>query len=407
MSSAAYPPDVSADDTSAIPGQVLAVFRDRYGPDGPVTLARAPGRVNLIGDHTDYNDGFVLPMTLEQAVYVALRPRSDGQVRLYSVQFEEEVTDEIDALPVSGSDWNHYVEGVAELLRKQTGVATGFDGVVYGSVPVGAGLSSSAALEVASLLALQSAFDVSLSPVEGARLCQQVEHKVVGVQCGIMDQFASRIGSAEHALFLDCRSLAYESVPLDLEDHRIVVVDSTVQRALASSKYNERRAECEQGVAHFQQVDDSIQALRDVSLEMLEAHGDGLDETVRRRCRHVVAENARVEAAATALREKDYGRLGTLMNDSHASLRDLYEVSSDELNVLVETAQNTDGVLGARMTGAGFGGCTVNLVHEDAVSALRQRLTETYERECGRTPTIYVIEQNTEAGVLSEEDGSV
>jgi len=407
MSSAAYPPDVSADDTSAIPGQVFAVCRDRYGPDGPVTLARAPGRVNLIGDHTDYNDGFVLPMTLEQAVYVALRPRSDGQVRLYSVQFEEEVTDEIDALPVSGSDWNHYVEGVAELLRKQTGVATGFDGVVYGSVPVGAGLSSSAALEVASLLALQSAFDVSLSPVEGARLCQQVEHKVVGVQCGIMDQFASRIGSAEHALFLDCRSLAYESVPLDLEDHRIVVVDSTVQRALASSKYNERRAECEQGVAHFQQVDDSIQALRDVSLEMLEAHGDGLDETVRRRCRHVVAENARVEAAATALREKDYGRLGTLMNDSHASLRDLYEVSSDELNVLVETAQNTDGVLGARMTGAGFGGCTVNLVHEDAVSALRQRLTETYERECGRTPTIYVIEQNTEAGVLSEEDGSV
>jgi galactokinase len=400
MSSAAYPPDVSADDPSAIPDQVLAVFRDRYGPDGPVTLARAPGRVNLIGDHTDYNDGFVLPMTLEQAVYVALRPRSDGQVRLYSVQFEEEVTDEIDALPVSGSDWNHYVEGVAELLRKQNGVATGFDGVVYGSVPVGAGLSSSAALEVASLLALQSAFDVSFSPVEGARLCQQVEHKVIGVQCGIMDQFASRIGSAEHALFLDCRSLAYKSVPLDLEAHRIVVVDSTVQRALASSKYNERRAECEQGVAHFQQIDDSIQALRDVSLEMLEARADGLDETVRRRCRHVVTENARVEAAAEALREKDYERLGTLMNDSHASLRDLYEVSSEELNVLVETAQSTNGVLGARMTGAGFGGCTVNLVHEDAVSVLRQRLTETYKCKCDRTPTIYVIEQNTEAGVL-------
>lgn len=407
MSSAACPPEVSADDPSAIPDQVRAVFRDRYGPDGSVTLARAPGRVNLIGDHTDYNDGFVLPMTLEQAVYVVLRPRSDGQVRLYSVQFEEEVTDEIDALSVSGSDWNHYVEGVAELLRKRNGVATGFDGVVYGSVPVGAGLSSSAALEVASLLALQSAFDVSLSPVEGAQLCQQVEHEVIGVQCGIMDQFSSRIGSAEHALFLDCRSLEYESVPLDLEDHRIVVVDSTVQRALASSKYNQRRAECEQGVAHFQQIDDSIQTLRDVSLEILEAHSGGLDETVRRRCRHVVEENARVEAAAEALHEKDHERLGALMNESHASLRDLYEVSSDELNVLVETAQSTDGVLGARMTGAGFGGCTVNLVHKNAVAALRQRLSENYERECDRTPTIYVIEQNTEADVLSEGDGSL
>jgi len=400
MSGTTLQEKLASSDSSEIPDQVRSIFRERYGADGPVTLSRAPGRVNLIGDHTDYNDGFVLPMTLEQAVYVALRPRTDDRVRLYSVQFEEEVTDRIDALPASGSDWNHYVEGVARVLQGRADLSTGFDAVVYGSVPVGAGLSSSAALEVASLLALQSAYDVSLSPVDGAQLCQQVEHEVIGVQCGIMDQFASRIGSTEHALFLDCRSLEYESVPLDLEDHRIVVVDSGVQRALASSKYNERREECEQGVAHFQQVDASIQALRDVSLEMLEAHGDGLDNTVRRRCRHVISENARVEEAARVLRDKDYERLGTLMNESHASLRDHYEVSSEELDVLVETAQATDGVLGARMTGAGFGGCTVNLVQKDAVSEFEDRLREAYERECDRTPTLYVIRQNTEADVV-------
>lgn len=399
MSTTTLQEKLASSDSSDVAGQLRSVFHDRYGSDGPVTVARAPGRVNLIGDHTDYNDGFVLPMTLEQAVYVAIRKRSDAQVRLYSVQFDEEVTDRIDALPRSGSDWHHYVQGVATVLQERAVLPTGFDAVVHGAVPVGAGLSSSAALEVASLLALQSAYDVSLSPVEGARLCQQVEHDVIGVQCGIMDQFASRIGSADHALFLDCRSLEYESVPLDLDDHRIVVVDSGVQRALASSKYNERREECERGVAHFRQFDDAVQALRDVTPELWGAHGDGLDETVRRRCRHVLMENARVEQAAKALRDHEYESLGTLMNESHASLRDLYEVSSDELDVLVHTAQETDGVLGARMTGAGFGGCTVNLVHEDAVSDLKERLHEAYERECGRTPTVYIIHNNVDATV--------
>ena len=363
-------------------------------------LARAPGRVNLVGDHTDYNDGFVLPMTLEQSVYVALRKRADRKVRLYSVQFEEEVTDSIDTLPTSGSQWFHYVEGVTQALRRRFELSTGFDAVVHGTVPVGAGLSSSAALEVSSLLALQSAYDVSLPPVEGARLCQHVEHEMIGVQCGVMDQFASRIGSADHAFFLDCRNLEYEAVPLDLDNLRIVVADSGVQRALASSKYNERRGECEQGVAHFQEIDDSVRALRDVSMDMLESYGDRLDKTVRHRCRHVVTENARVENAARALRKSDYETLGTLMNESHKSLRTLYEVSSKELNVLVDTAQKTEGVLGARMTGAGFGGCTVNLVHEEALPDLRQRLEASYERECGRSPTLYVIQQNTEATVL-------
>ncbi|QXD15443.1 galactokinase [Rhodocaloribacter litoris] len=381
--------------------RVRRAFERYVGPAAEATLALAPGRVNLIGDHTDYNDGFVLPMTLGQAVYVALRRRPDRRIVLHALNYDERLEATLDALPGPGSSWRHYAGGVVALLQERGFIPSGFEGVLYGDVPVGAGLSSSAATEVALLVGLEHLFGFALEGAEGARLCQQVEHRFIGVQCGIMDQFAARLGRAGHALFLDCRTLAFEAVPVHPGEHVFVIADSRAPRSLAASKYNERRAECEAGVAFFQRLYPQVRALRDVSAEMLEAHAAALPEPVRRRCRHVVGENARVQEAVAALRAGDLARFGTLMTASHASLRDLYEVSSPELDRLVETACATDGVRGARMTGAGFGGCTVILAHRDAVPDLTQRLSADYRTDFGRTPAVYVVERNLEAGPVS------
>jgi galactokinase len=377
-------------------------FRQIHGNATGVCIARAPGRVNLLGDHTDYNDGFVLPMTVDRGVYYALRQRADTTVWLHSLEFGEEIRYPLEQRPaVAPGAWTSYVTGAIEELRQRGLVSTGFEGVVSGDVPLGGGLSSSAALEVATVVALQALLGFELDAVDTARLCQQVEHRYAGVQCGIMDQFAARLGRENHALFLDCRSLRHEDIPLSLGEINVIIINTGVKRALAGSKYNERRHECQQGVDYFHQFDPSVAALRDVTPDLLAKHGSGLPENVQNRCRHVVMENQRVLDATALLRHNDLAQFGRLMNDSHASLRDLYEVSCPELDALVEIGQGTDGVLGARMTGAGFGGCTVHLAKKSAISALEERIGRLYSPRFGLEPDIYVLARNLQAGPVT------
>lgn len=378
-------------------------FGDRFGhEEGAPVLARAPGRVNLIGGHTDYNDGFVLPTTIDRAIYVAVRRRGDETVRLCSQNFEEEIEYPLREPPVESlPQWAQYAAGVAEELRTTRGLEAGFEAMLFGNVPLGAGLSSSAALEVAAVEGLKALFGIDLGAEETALLCQEVERKYVGVQCGVMDQMAVRLGRSGSALSLDCRTLSYEHVPLPLDEASIVIADSRVSRELADSKYNERRAECEQGVAFFQQFDPSIEALRDVEMDLFEAHAGELSETIRRRCRHVITENRRVQESARALQAKNLETFGTLMSVAHESLRDDYEVSIPELDHLVATARQTEGVYGARMTGAGFGGCVVCLTADAALKRLQRRLTERYEERFGQEPTLHVVEANLEVMTLN------
>lgn len=399
-------PDAASNDAApsvdAIVDEVRRAFHKHFGASArdSVTIAYAPGRVNLIGDHTDYNDGFVLPATIDRAVFVALRQRDDATVQLRSLNLTEAVDYALpdppfDALP----GWARYAAGVAEELRTRTGLTSGFEGIIYGNVPLGAGLSSSAALEVAVALGLDALFDLDLDAVKTARLCQTVEHEYVGVQCGIMDQMAARLGRSGHALALDCRTLDVEHVPLPLDEAALVIADSRVSRELADSKYNERRAACERAVAFFQQFDAQVQALRDVTPSFLEGHGTRLPDRTRRRAQHVISENERVRTGVARLRRRELDAFGTLMNASHRSLRDDYAVSTPELDALVDAAQATPGVFGARMTGAGFGGCIVCLVRTDAVAALRKQLTDRYVEDFGRAPGLYTVQHNLEATV--------
>jgi galactokinase len=393
--------------TETILDQLLTSFRHFFGDTEHVTVARAPGRVNLIGDHTDYNEGFVLPMTLAQAVYVAARPRSGHTIRLYSLNFEEWATFSPETPPGKGTRWVHYVGGVVAELHRRGLLPCGFEGVLYGDVPLGSGLSSSAALEVATLITLQSLFGFALSGEEAAQLCQYVEHTYVGVHCGIMDQFASRLGRAGHALFLDCRTLAYRHVPARLSDWIFVVIDSRMPRTLASSHYNKRRAECEAGVAFFRSVAPAIRTLRDVSPELLWAHPNRPTPTIWRRCRHVVEENQRVLQAVSDLAQGRLEAFGQCMNTSHDSLRDLYEVSSPALDLIVDAARQIEDVLGARLTGAGFGGCVVVLTRRRAVETLRAYVSQRYKDAFGKFPAFYLLDHNVEAGPVWPEMASL
>jgi galactokinase len=383
--------------TASMPSTPRAAFESQFGGP-PEVIARAPGRVNLIGDHTDYNDGFVLPLTIEQAVYVAAGPRDDNYVAAHAVNFREDALFALHEAGERGSTWRHFVGGVIAEVRARNPLPHGFDAVIYGDVPIGSGLSSSAAIEVATLLALDALYGLHIDPVEGALLCQRVEHRWIGLQCGIMDQFASRLGKAGHALFLDCRSLHVREIPMALGDAALLIVDSKAPRSLASSKYNERRGECEAGVEFLRRFEPAIGALRDATLPLLDAHRAAMPETVYRRCRHVVSENERVVEAAGALAAGDMTRLGTLMSASHASLRDDYAVSSPPLDFLVDAARTTEGVFGARLTGAGFGGCMVVLAEERRLPVLQERIGSEYRREFGIEPGFYELRRNVEAG---------
>ncbi len=362
-------------------------FEERFG-NAP-RIFRAPGRVNLIGEHTDYNEGFVMPAAVEFSSLVAISPRTDRKLVIESNQFPGDLEFDVDRLPAQRtSTWRDYVLGVALVLRQRGSDLRGANLLVHGNVPIGSGLSSSASIEVASALAFISLDSKRFSLPEIAKVCRQAENEYVGARVGIMDQFVSCMGKAGHALLLDCRSLEFQfaHIPVGIE---LVVCNTMVKHDLATGAYNQRREECEEGVRYFAKADPAIRALRDVSSEMLERIGGDLPPTIRKRCTHVICENQRTLDAARALAEGDLTRMGKLMRESHESLRDLYEVSCRELDAMVDAAQGLPGFIGGRMTGGGFGGCTVNLVREENATDFAAQIAQRYSQATGITPQIY------------------
>lgn len=356
----------------------------------PRLIVRAPGRVNLIGEHTDYNDGFVFPVAIDRATYVAARPRDDRMVRVIALDLQDEDTFSLDRIERSSTrHWSNYVRGVVKGLLAAGHQLGGANLALTSDVPRGAGLSSSAALEVAIGYTFQTLSRLNILGEELALLAQGAENTFVGVQCGIMDQFISALGQADHALLIDCRDLSYRSVPLPANT-RIVVCDSHIERSLAGSAYNQRRKECEEAVRILKQWYPKILALRDVSLQQLSAHAADLPEPVRSRAQHVVSENERTLRSVEALDRGDVATFGKLMNESHASLRDDYEVSVPEMDALVAAAQSIPGCYGSRLTGAGFGGCTVSLVAAEAAEQFCSQVADAYATNTGRTATIYI-----------------
>ena len=346
--------------------------------------------MNLIGEHTDYNDGFVMPAALDFFTWVRLSPLEQHRLKIFSENFNEEVEVDLDDQTLAArGHWSDYPVGVAVVMERAGYRLRGASLRIRGEVPIGSGLSSSAAIEVATACALAANSNVKIDARELALLCQRAENEFVGARVGIMDQFISLFGQAQKALLLDCRSLEFEQLPLP-DNVRLIICNTMVKHELASSAYNERREQCEAGVRHLAQFYPNVRALRDVTIDQLEQHRSELPEVIYRRCRHVITENARVLAAGEALQQHDLSRFGKLMGESHVSLRDDYEVSSDELDLMVELAKKVDGVYGARMTGGGFGGCTVNLVREEKADDFRALVAEGYEKGTGLKPEIYV-----------------
>jgi galactokinase len=364
-------------------------FEQIFGAKPEVAM-RAPGRVNLIGEHTDYNDGFVLPAAIDRFVWFAGRRRADRRVRAYALDFEAQAEFPLDHLTRDEQlPWSNYLRGVSKLLEADGHTLPGADIVYGGDVPREAGLSSSAAVEVGAAALWQGLAGFGADPVYLAKLARRAENEFVGVPCGIMDQFVSALGKQDHALFLDCRDLTHRHVPLP-SDVKIIVANSGVKRALAQSEYEVRLKQCRQAVAQLGTAGLAVKSLRDVDEEDLEMAASTLTEVLLKRARHVVTENRRVREAARALEEGDLERVGELMNQSHESLRDDYEVSSRELDVLVELALRQPGALGARMTGAGFGGSTVNLVRESYAGGFAEAVGRNYQEVFGRSAEVYL-----------------
>lgn len=385
----------------ALVGRLRSVFEQQF--NGCADVYRAPGRVNLIGEHTDYNDGFVMPAAIGFYTFVAAGPREDQKLCVYSEDFSERREFDLSSVqPGPTAHWSDYVRGVAGALLARGHKLRGANLAIKGEVPIGAGLSSSASIEVACALALLGTAALQVDRMEVALACQQAEHQYAGAMCGIMDQFISCFGQAGHALMLDCRTLEHESLDLD-GNARIVICNTKVKHTLAGGEYNLRRQDCEDGVQWLKPHIPGIRALRDVTMAQLEEFGKGLPGVTYRRCRHVIGENDRVRAAAQALKSGDMTRFGSLMGESHASLRDDYEVSCKELDSMVKIASGLDGVYGSRMTGGGFGGCTVNLVREDCVEQFKNVVGCEYEKATGITPEIYVCDAAEGAGSVPEE----
>ncbi len=377
--------------------RVARGFARAFGGE-PAWIAQAPGRVNLIGEHTDYNDGFVLPMAIDRAVWIALRARPDRRVRIDSLDFRQSVEFDLDALQHGDAAWGEYSKGVAWAMQAEGYRLRGWEGVLSGEVPVGAGLSSSAALELATARAFAVASDLAWDAPAMARLAQRAENDWVGVACGIMDQLASACGLAQHALLIDCRSLEIKPVLLP-ESVSVLVLDTGTRRGLVTSAYNRRREECQAGAQAF-----GVSSLRDLTQEGFAAGEARIDAVVRRRVRHVLSENARTLRAVQALRDQDMGQVGRLMAESHVSLRDDYEVSSPALDAMVEVASAQPGIWGARMTGAGFGGCAMALVEREAALAAGQAIASAYQERMKLQPAVYVCRAADGAGIVPGRD---
>jgi galactokinase len=372
-------------------------FSERFGRE-PALIVRSPGRVNLIGEHTDYNLGYVLPAAIDRYTKLAAAPRADNKLRVYSETVGESLEIDLEghlALVGEASHWSNYVRGVAWWLRDQQFTPVGGDVLVWGDLPIGSGLSSSASFLMGLMAAMMSLAGWSVPRPTMARAAQSVENEFIGVPVGIMDQMAIGLAEPDSALLIDCRSLTTTAVPLNLEanDLSLVIVNSGVSRDLAGSAYEKRKSECEAAVGALRVVtyDLNIKSLRDVSIQMLSSHGSKLYPTLYKRAKHVVTENERVLQTVGALSVGDYETVGHLMNDSHESLKSDFEVSSPFLDRLVELAQESEGVLGARLTGAGFGGCTVNLVKNEALSAFRRDVVRRYAEETSFKADTYVV----------------
>jgi galactokinase len=361
----------------------LEAFTHRFGSRPPL-LARAPGRVNLVGEHTDYNEGFVLPMAIDRAAWIAFRPRPDPVVHLVSLDFNEATEFDLVQTPRAGPRWAQYVRGVAWSLREEGLALRGFDGVLAGDVPMGAGLSSSASLELVTTRALAASSDLPWEAKTMALRAQRAENEWVGMRCGIMDQLVSAGAIAGQALLIDCRSLATTPVPLPRET-AVVVLDTSTRRELRDSAYNERRTQCEEAARGL-----GVKALRDVTPRELAARGAGLEPTVQKRARHVVSENARTLEAATAMRTGDASALGHLLDQSHQSLRDDFEVSTPALDAMVACARRDPAAYGARLTGAGFGGCALALVRGGEAEGFAARVAAAYQDQTRLAPRAYV-----------------
>src|SRR5215471_1675331 len=376
---------------------VSAAFSERFREE-PALIVRAPGRVNLIGEHTDYNEGFVFPAAIQFQTQIAIAKRSDRQLIVTSQNYAERVEFDLDRLPRSPrGHWSDYVVGVAGLLASRLGGLPGANLLLHGDVPQGAGLSSSASLEVAVCKAFLELTGKSLEGVTIALLSQQAENEFVGARCGIMDQFISVHGKRNHALRLDCRTLEYRLLPIP-PNLRLVICNTMVRHSLAAGEYNERRAECEAGAKFFAERVPGVKSLRDVTLEDFEKYASQMPEAIRKRCHHILTENLRVLQAAEALQAGDLKLFGRLMGGSHVSLRDDFEVSCEELDLMVELAGENTGVFGARMTGGGFGGCTINLVEENQAEAFKKNVASGYEKATGRAPEVYVSSAADGAG---------
>lgn len=366
----------------------LKKFAKQFGRPAEAVV-RSPARVNIIGEHTDYNGGFVFPASINRSVRIAAAARKDRTCRIHSLRYDTTREFTLDELKRS-RDWSDYVKGtLKELLARELPVK-GFDAVIGGDLPVASGLSSSAALELAVSGCCQSLFGFEVEPWEDIKLARRAENQFVGVNCGIMDQFSIKMGLKGHGLFLDCRSLEYEAVPIPEDELVFVIADSKVERGLGNTEYHTRQKQCERGRLFFSTINKSIKSLRDVSEDLLIVNRDELDPVIYRRCRHVITENARVQKAVEALKQPDMKRFGELMNQSHESCKSDYGVSCPELDILVELARNVPGVLGARMTGAGFGGCTINLVSRNRVEEFQEKVGRLYQSSTGKEASFIV-----------------
>lgn len=374
---------------------LTSTFRGTFG-ETP-TLIQSPGRVNLIGEHTDYNQGFVLPAAIDKAIYLAVGPRTDQKLHFVSADLDSTYQGSLTAIKQSSKGWANYLLGVIDQIQKETTLPGGLNVVFGGTIPIGAGLSSSAALENGVAVSLNHLYKLGMEPVPMALLAQRAENQFVGVQCGIMDMFASMMGRVGQVIKLDCRSLEYAYAPMVMDDFRIVLCDSRVKHSLASTEYNTRRLECEAGVAIIRAaLGDQIQSLRDVTMEMLNMYVRDQEPLLYRRCAYVVLENQRLLHGVADLEAGDVETFGQRMYESHEGLSKWYEVSCPELDILADIARAHPGVLGARMMGGGFGGCTINLVREEALADFEQVVKQKYAERTGKQTLIH--ECRIEAG---------
>lgn len=366
-------------------------------------VACSPGRINLIGEHTDYNNGFVLPAAIDKAAYIALTPRADEEIHLHSIDLNDHfVTDIHSVARQTSKSWPNYILGVVEQFRKKGFALKGFDAALTADVPIGAGLSSSAAVECATAFALNTFLQGGFDKQILVKMAQKAEHEFAGVQCGIMDQFASVFGKHNHVIRLDCRSLEYVYEPLQMDGYKVVLLDTNVHHSLASSEYNVRRQQCEKGLSFIQQDHPEVKSLRDVTVEMLDKYVKPNDELIYNRCRYVVDENARLLAACIDLENNDIVAFGKKMFETHDGLSKLYEVSCKELDFLVDYVRDNPAVVGARMMGGGFGGCTINLVKEEHIDALVEDVAKAYKQDMNKDLKVYIAKIEDGSQLLKE-----